>query len=127
MSSYQALAYESCRLISRNLEKAVEMLHAFKEFSIDLTANERRHFNLKQYIDDILITLMPRLKHSRHNMVINCPDNIVLVSYPGAITKIITSLVNYALNNSYSRGYEVGNMVLDIKRECAHGGDGFSG
>lgn len=117
MSSYQALAYESCRLISRNLEKAVEMLHAFKEFSIDLTANERRHFNLKQYIDDILLTLMPRLRHSRHNIVINCPDNIVLVSYPGAITKIITSLVNYALNHSYT-GDKVGHMVLDIKREA---------
>ncbi|WDE06117.1 hybrid sensor histidine kinase/response regulator [Thalassomonas viridans] len=116
MSQYQALAYESCRLISRNLEKAVDMLHAFKEFSIDLTANERRHFNLKQYIDDILLTLMPRLKHSKHSIAINCPDNIVLVSYPGAITKIITSLVSYALNNSYT-GNMVGNMVLDINRE----------
>ncbi|WDE12585.1 hybrid sensor histidine kinase/response regulator [Thalassomonas haliotis] len=117
MSHYQALAYESCRLISRNLEKAVDMLHAFKEFSIDLTGNERRHFNLKQYIDDILLTLMPRLKHSKHSIEIHCPDNIVLESYPGAITKIITSLVSYALNNSYGE-HKVGNMVLDIKREA---------
>ncbi|WDD99778.1 hybrid sensor histidine kinase/response regulator [Thalassomonas actiniarum] len=116
MSNYQVLAYESCRLISRNLEKAVELLHAFKEFSIDLTGNERRHFNLKQYIEDILLTLMPRLKHSKHSIKIHCPDNIVLESYPGAITKIITSLISYALNNSYGEN-KVGTMVLDIKRE----------
>ena len=116
MNTYQNMAYESCRVISRNLEKAIDLLHAFKEFSIDLAGNERRHFNLKQYIDDILFTLMPRLKHCKHNIIVTCPDNIVLVSYPGAITKIVTSLVNYALNHAYAE-HCVGTMTLGIKRE----------
>lgn len=115
MLNYQNIAYESCRVISRNIEKAINVLHAFKEFSIDLTQDEARHLNLKSYIDDILLTLLPGLKHSKHELIIHCPDNIVLVSYPGAITKILTGLINYSLNYAYDK-HQAGTMTLDAKR-----------
>ena len=58
----------------------------------------------------------PKLKKTRHTVIINCPEDLELDSYPGTFAQIITNFVI----NSLIHGFEdqdQGNIVIHVTRE----------
>ena len=41
--------------------------------AVDQTSGERREFKLKPYIEDVLLSLKPKLKKTKHVVTVNCP------------------------------------------------------
>ncbi|OHC63188.1 MAG: hypothetical protein A3H93_01745 [Rhodocyclales bacterium RIFCSPLOWO2_02_FULL_63_24] len=85
-----------------NLQRAVGLVKSFKQIAVDESSDERRCFNLKEYIDEILDSLRPRLKRTEHLIEVRCPDELELDSYPGAFSQILTNLII----NSLIHGFE---------------------
>ncbi|KJR42343.1 Signal transduction histidine kinase [Candidatus Magnetoovum chiemensis] len=102
LSQYFDEADKITEIITKNLHRTGELIRSFKLVSADQTSLERRVFNLKNYLDDILISLKPNIKKTKHAVNINCPDNIELDSYPGALAQVMTNLIM----NSIIHGYE---------------------
>ncbi|MBF0444048.1 MAG: PAS domain-containing sensor histidine kinase [Magnetococcales bacterium] len=101
----------STKLTITNLERAGKLLKNFKEIAVDQTSQEKRRFNLKEYIEEIVFTLSPRLKSSKHVVQVDCPDNISLDSYPGALSQILTNLIINSLIYGFE-GIESGRIVI---------------
>ncbi|WP_432472765.1 ATP-binding protein [Amphritea sp. HPY] len=97
-----ATAVESSQLICQNLERAAQLISAFKQVSVDQSSEQRRQFDLIQYLDEILISLKPRLKRCQPQVIINGPDQLILDSYPGSYYQIFTNLIL----NSLLHGFE---------------------
>lgn len=113
---YLNTALESTASTLTNLNRAADLIKSFKQVAVDQTSEERRRFRLEEYIENILLSLRPRYKRTRHTIRVNCPDNLEIISYPGAFSQIITNL----LINSLIHGFEhteQGEMVLDISVE----------
>jgi PAS domain S-box-containing protein len=99
---YMKTATESTSMILKNLQRAAHLIQHFKQVSVDQITERRRVFNLKEYIEGVLLSLQPALRKKQHNVIVQCPKELKLKSYPGAFSQIITNFVM----NSLSHGFE---------------------
>ncbi|MEQ1438128.1 ATP-binding protein [Fontimonas sp. SYSU GA230001] len=98
------VARESSLIILRNLQRAADLIHSFKQVAVDQSSGERRRFRLKSYIDEVLLSLAPKTKKSGHGIEIRCADDIELDSYPGAIAQILTNFISNSLLHAFPDG-----------------------
>jgi signal transduction histidine kinase len=93
---------EGTDMIFANLHRASELIRSFKMVAADQVSGTRRAFNVKDYIDEILLSLRPKLKKTRHRVEVLCDSRLVIESYPGAFSQILTNLII----NSLVHGFE---------------------
>jgi signal transduction histidine kinase len=98
---YLKTADEGSRLIMSNAQRAAQLIQSFKQIAVDQTNELRRPFRLKDYIDEIITSLHPRLKHTNIKVDVSCDAAIELDGYPGAFAQIITNLTLNALIHAY--------------------------
>ena len=110
---YLELILESSNIILRNLQRASEQITGFKQIAVDQSSEEKRTFNLKAYIEEVLLSLHPKLKKTCHTIVINCPEDLELESYPGAFSQIITNFVMNSLTHGFE-DKEQGTITFEI-------------
>ncbi len=99
--TYAASAAESTRLMSGNLNRAAELIRSFKQVAVDQASAELRRFDLKTYIEEVVTSLGPRLRTTPHRVVVDCPPDLSINSYPGALSQVLTNLVMNALTHAY--------------------------
>lgn len=99
---FVAQCREAAQLIERNSQRAAEMIGNFKQVAVDQTSMRRRKFDLRQALDEVLSTLQPNLRHTRHRLEVGVETGIELEGYPGPIEQIIANL----LTNSLLHGFE---------------------
>ncbi|MEM1169919.1 MAG: HAMP domain-containing sensor histidine kinase [Cyanobacteria bacterium P01_H01_bin.35] len=102
LDNYLDVATQSNKMLLSNLKRAAELIQSFKQVAIDRSNEESRTFNLKEYLEDILIQLSPKIKGTKHKIEIQGSEDVIITSYPGAFSQIITNLVI----NSLLHGYE---------------------
>lgn len=115
LERFIAVAAESTRIILTNLQRAADLIQSFKQVSVDQSSGERRHFELKGYLDEVLMSLRPRLRKAGHSVVVDCPDGLFVDTYPGALAQIVTNLVNNSLLHAYEAGQQ-GNIWLHLRQ-----------
>lgn len=110
--NYLDTASEGSRLIMTNAERAAHLIQSFKQIAVDQTNEMRRPFKLREYIDEIITSLRPRLKHTKIHVEINCASTIELDSYPGAFAQVITNLTLNSLTHAYGED-SAGTIQID--------------
>ncbi|WP_130472258.1 sensor histidine kinase [Candidatus Magnetaquicoccus inordinatus] len=106
---------ESSQMVLSNLMRAAELVRSFKQIAVDRTQEERRLFGLQDYLHHVLRSLHPLLARSRHSITVHCPEEIVLDSYPGSFSQILTQLVVNSLMHAFRDG-EAGKISIDVLR-----------
>lgn len=99
---FLSLTEEACDLLNRNINKAAELVQNFKQVAVDQTSSQRRQFELKKTLEEIIHTLRPQLRNTPHQVVTSLPANLLLDSYPGALGQVITNLVTNALIHAFT-------------------------
>ena len=110
---YIETALESLSSILSNLNRAADLIQSFKQVAVDQSVEEKRVFGLKHYIDEVLVSLRPRYKRTKHAISVNCPENIKLNSYPGVFMQVFTNLVINSLIHGFD-DIENGQISIDI-------------
>ncbi|MFP5517469.1 MAG: ATP-binding protein [Alphaproteobacteria bacterium] len=113
LAAYVATASESSRLIEQNLTRAAELIQSFKRVAVDQTSEERRRFDLLAYLEEVVTSLGPTLRKSRHRVAIACSPGIPMDSFPGALSQVVTNLVMNALTHAFPSDGK-GHMVIDV-------------
>lgn len=96
------LCDESALIIHKNNERASELIRSFKQIAVDQSSDELRDFELKQYIDEIMLSLRPQLKKVPHQVEIECPEGIQCSSYAGTLSQILTNLIMNSLIHAFT-------------------------
>ncbi len=107
---------EVSRGLMINLNRAAELVRSFKEIAVDQTHLEKRNFNLKEYIEEILISLKKLISQAGHTISLNCPDDLTIESYPGQISQVLLNLIMNSLTHAFSDDDE-GELLIDISVE----------
>jgi PAS domain S-box-containing protein len=105
------------RLINTNLEKTAHLIKSFKQVAVDQTSEEKREFELVEYIDDTLFSLGNITKKT--NIKINVESSIgkvVINSYPGAFSQVITNFITNSIRHGYEDNAE-GNILIKIEKD----------
>lgn len=114
--NYMNQVEESSKMLSISLNRAAELVKSFKQIAVNQHANIAVDFNLCEYIQSTLFSLKHEYKNSGHDININCDENIVLHSYPGAFSQIITNLLMNALVHAFEDD-DNGSINIDISAE----------
>ena len=104
MVKYLEDSQEAAQLLLSNLKRAAELVRSFKQVAVDQSSEKRRAFYVGEYLQEILTSLSPKIKKSRHVTVIDCPIGLLIDSYPGALYQIVTNLVMNSLHHAYDPG-----------------------
>lgn len=115
LESYIGTAVDTAKVILNNLERASERISSFKQVAVDQTNQEVRRFVLRPYIEEVLISIQPAYKKTRHKVEIEGDDTVEVTCSPGAISQIITNLVMNSLKHGFE-GIEEGSVKIDIRR-----------
>lgn len=114
--SFLHIVSESSSILNSNLMRAADLVGSFKQLAVDQTSDESRHINLKRYIEELMISLNPYFRHTNHHFELNCPDDINIVSQPGAIAQIFTNLISNTMLHGFD-GIEAGLIKIDVTYE----------
>ena len=101
LDAYFKLAEKSAHLITINSQRAADLIHSFKQVAVDQSSGERREFDLKCYIEEVLLSLKPALKKSMLKVELSCPERLIMNSYAGAISQLLTNFIMNSLHHAY--------------------------
>ncbi len=118
LENYLTTVGEVSNSILINMVRAAELISSFKQVAVDQSSENRRRFNLKEYMDEILLSLRPRYKKTSHVIQITCEQDIELNSFPGAFSQILSNLIMNSLIHGFD-GLE--NRAIDIGVTCKEG------
>ncbi len=102
LDEYLAFSGEGLAIISQNIARAAELIRSFKLVAVDQSDEVSRSFNLRDYLQEILRALTPKLKSSAVEVRLDCPDDLLIDSYPSAFYQIISNLVINAIRHGFA-------------------------
>jgi signal transduction histidine kinase len=103
LAAYMADARKAHELVMRGLTSAADLVNSFKQVAVDRTTEQRRMFNLQQVSQEVIATMMNRIRASSHRIEIEVPDTISMDSYPGPYGQVIANFINNALLHAFAR------------------------
>jgi len=104
---------EGLDIMNSNLTRAATLVNSFKQISVNQTYEEVSAFNLKDYIDTILISLKHEIKMRKIEIKISCHDNMVIKSYQGALSQVFTNLIMNSMIHGFDRE-EAGEILINV-------------
>ncbi|KNY25420.1 substrate-binding domain-containing protein [Pseudobacteroides cellulosolvens] len=93
---------ESVKILLMNLQRASDLIRSFKQIAVDNTIDEKRIFKVKDYVNDVILSLNPKLRKKRIKVNLECPEDLELHCNPGELSQILTNLIL----NSIIHGYD---------------------
>ncbi|MBB5616389.1 ATP-binding protein [Janthinobacterium sp. S3T4] len=109
LASYIDDAAQAAALVMRGLHSAAELVNSFKQVAVDRTTEQRRQFDLQQVTNEVIATVMNRIRNSGHRIETEIAFGIALDSYPGPFGQVITNLINNALLHAFGHLGKDGN------------------
>jgi two-component system NtrC family sensor kinase len=100
--NYSDTAEQSSALILSNAARAADLIQSFKRVAVDQTSEVKRDFELHTYLDEIMVSLRPLIKHANVVIEIECEEEIRMDSFPGAFSQILTNLLNNSLLHAFN-------------------------
>jgi two-component system NtrC family sensor kinase len=118
LESFLDIVDQSLRIMTTNTQRAAALVRSFKQVAVDQSSDAIRSFNLLTYLNEVLLSLQPKLKGRPIKVEVDCPPDIVLDSFPGAVSQILTNMVM----NSLVHGFEHDQPgTIRIHATCADG------
>jgi signal transduction histidine kinase/ligand-binding sensor domain-containing protein len=105
----------SSDLVLRNLDRASHLVKSFKQVAVDQSSEQRRVINACDYLGEILLSLHPRIKKTRARIEIECPDDLTMDTYPGALYQIVVNLVMNSLVHAFDEDAG-GQIWIEVQR-----------
>jgi len=102
--------------ITISLQQAASLIKSFKQVAVDQSHSELRDFFVKQYIDEILLSIKTKIRETNIKVEVTCLETISTRSYPGAFSQVITNLILNSLLHAYDKD-DSGLITIDIKEE----------
>lgn len=107
---------ECHNLVFSNLERAAQLVKSFKMVAVDQSSEEKRLFNLKNYLSDVITSLRPELRKTNLTLELNVDASLFLNSFPGAFSQIFTNLIMNSIIHGFNPS-DTGLILISAKLE----------
>jgi signal transduction histidine kinase len=85
----------------RSLHQAADLVNSFRQVSVDQASAQRRRFDLARACQEIVATIMNKVRLAGHALELDVPAGIVMDSYPGPLGQVLINFVNNALLHAF--------------------------
>ncbi len=107
-------AVEDSNILLTNMERAADLIKSFKQVAVDQTSDDIRELELEEYLNELLSSLHPKLKKTKHQVILEIPEKIYVKTVAGAISQIFTNLIMNSLLHGFGE-IEKGTITISIK------------
>ena len=107
---------ETVQIILANLTRAANLILSFKKIAVDQSSETWQTVELESYLQDIIVSLTPRLKKTKIKVSIRCPQALRINTMPGALSQIFTNMVTNSLIHGFDEGQE-GEITITARSE----------
>ncbi len=104
---------EAISILTPNLQRAADLVRSFKQVAVDQTSEQKREFEVCEFLRDVLRSLQPELKHRPVTAELECGGEYFINSYPGALSQLITNLLVNSLRHAFT-GDTAGKITLTV-------------
>ncbi|RBW46862.1 histidine kinase [Psychromonas sp. B3M02] len=84
---------DASKQLHSNLKRAAELISSFKQVAVDQSSESCYSFNLKENVEQVAISLKHKIKQSRTQVHIDCPETLSMYSFPGSFVQIYSNLI----------------------------------
>jgi len=109
-------AKEIAKSIHHSLDRAAGLVKSFKQVAVDQSHEVVRWFNVHDYVDEVMLSLVNKLKHTAITVEIECDNTIEINNYPGPLSQIITNFISNSLIHAYNKGQK-GTIKLHFETQ----------
>lgn len=104
-----------------NEKKAAKLIRSFKKLAVNSSGYKVKKILLKDLIDSVVLNTSYKLNKIKfsHKIHVNCPEDIIMFSYPGSISQLLINLIDNSILHGLSDEVP-GNIYINIKRENDH-------
>ena len=113
LTEYLEATREGVEMSLLNLNRASDLIRSFKMVAADQVSESRRSFNVREYVGQVLLSLRPKLKKTPHRVEVVCDEDLVVESYPGAFSQILTNFIVNSLTHAYDEG-QAGLIRIEV-------------
>jgi signal transduction histidine kinase len=111
LNSYLAAAQTASDLLLRSLSQARNLVASFKQVAVDQTSDQRRKFDVREVVGEVLTTLSPTIRKTPFSISLDIPEGIVMDSFPGPFGQIVTNFISNAVLHAFD-GRLAGTVTL---------------
>jgi len=87
--------------VTVGLKKAAELVSSFKQVAVDQSNEEKRRFFIKEYIEEILLSLQSNFRNKNINIELNIDTDINISGYAGGFSQVLTNLLLNSINHGF--------------------------
>ncbi|MDR3158911.1 MAG: hypothetical protein LBU11_07875 [Zoogloeaceae bacterium] len=114
LANFLATCQETARIILSNLTRAANLIQSFKKIAVDQSSEDWQVITLGAYLKDIIASLTPKLKKTRIQVDIRCPEALSFNTMPGALSQIVTNFVSNSIAHAFEKDAE-GVIAITVK------------
>ncbi|MBD8525760.1 ATP-binding protein [Pseudomarimonas arenosa] len=114
LEEFLRICDETVLLLGNNLSRVADQVRSFRQISLDQSRELRRRFDVADYLRDVLLSLSGQLKQGGHEAELDCPEALVIDSYPGALSQIVTQLIGNSLLHGF-QGQMQGRIRIGVR------------
>jgi signal transduction histidine kinase len=107
---------QSLRIMTTNTQRAASLVRSFKQVAVDQSSDDIRSFKLGTYLHEVLLSLQPKLKGRPVEVAVECPQDLTMESFPGAVSQILTNMVVNSLVHGFERDQR-GHITIAARLE----------
>lgn len=101
LNDYFENVSEMSKVMHFSLLNAADLVRSFKQVAVDQNIEEKRSFNLKLYLNDVLVSLKGEFKRKNIEVETDIDANISLTSYAGIFAQILTNLIMNSIHHAF--------------------------
>lgn len=102
IAAFRGVVLDTSAMVMRNLQRADKMVRSFKQVAVDQASEQPRRIQVRAYLDEVLVSLQPMLKRRPQRLEIDVPDELAVLTQPGALYQIVVNLVTNALTHAFA-------------------------
>ncbi|MBN2260412.1 MAG: HAMP domain-containing histidine kinase [Clostridiales bacterium] len=115
MNKMKVMMLENFQILMNQLMKAMNLIKSFSEITVGVDHDERMEFNLVTHYESLIQSYGMQTENSGIKINFRADDEIIIDSYPGAFTQILTQLMNNAIVHGFSENHS-GNINLEVRK-----------
>ena len=116
LNSFLDIVDQSLRIMTTNTQRAAALVRSFKQVAVDQSSDDIRNFNLCTYLNEVLLSLQPKFKGRPVKVEVDCPKDLVMDSFPGAVSQIVTNMLMNSLVHGFERD-QAGTIAIRVAQE----------
>lgn len=104
-------------ILTRNIQRAAQLINSFKQVAVDKSASSPREFELSDYLQDVMASLQPELNRRQCQWQIDAEQGLTLFADAGTLAQLLTHLVMNSLQHGFTADVLAPHIQLKLSRQ----------